>query len=140
MHTRLCFVRPVSSTADGFTLLEVLVALVVLGTGILGLSANAALVLRLVGDGSRLTVAATVATARLEQLRALPCASVVAGTAVTRGIEERWTVAPLGPGGEPRALEIHQTVTYRLRAFRRPDPERTQSFRGAVPCYAPNEP
>lgn len=135
MHTRHRFVRPVSSTGEGFTLLEVLVALIVLGTGILGLSANAALVLRLVGDGSRLTVAATVATARLEQLRALPCASVAAGTAVTRGIEERWAVAPLGPGGAPRALEVHLTVTYRLRAFRQADPARTQSFRGAVPCH-----
>jgi type II secretory pathway pseudopilin PulG len=135
MRTCDRFVRPVSSTGEGFTLLEVLVAFVVLGTGILGLSASAALVLRLVGDGSRLTVAATVVTARLEQLRALPCASVAPGTAVTGSIEERWAVAPLGPGGVPRALEVHLTVTYRLRAFRRAGPARTQSFRGAVPCH-----
>jgi prepilin-type N-terminal cleavage/methylation domain-containing protein len=119
---------------NGFTLLEVLVALVVLGTGILGLSAGAALVSRLVGDGSRLTVAATVATARLEQLRARPCASAASGTAVTRGIEERWAVASMGPPGEPRALEVQLSVTYRLRASRSADPARTQRFRGAVRC------
>ena len=118
----------------GFTLLEVLVALVVLSIGILGLSASAALVSRLVGDGSRLTVAGAVATARLEQLRALPCASVTPGAAVTRGIEERWTIAPMGPAGTPRALDVHLMMTYPLLAFRRADPTRTQSFRGAIPC------
>jgi prepilin-type N-terminal cleavage/methylation domain-containing protein len=123
------------SFVEGFTLLEVLVSLVVLSTGILGLAANAAMVSRLVGDGSRLTVAATVATARLEQLRAVPCASVASGTAVTRGIEERWTVTPVGPPGEPRALEVQLSLTYRLRAFQSADPARTQRFTGAVPCY-----
>lgn len=127
MRTRRPFIK-------GFTLLEVLVALVVLSTGILGLAANAALVSRLVGDGSRLTLAATAATARLEQLRAVPCASVTAGTAVTRGIEERWTLTPIGPAGEPRALEVQLSVRYRLRAFQGTDPTRTQRFRGAVPC------
>src|SRR5688500_19301925 len=93
-----------------FTLLEVIVALVVLGVGILGLSANASLVSRLVGDGSRLTLAATVATARLEQLRALPCARVSSGAATTRGIEERWIIAPMGTTGAP-ALEVQLSVT-----------------------------
>ena len=117
----------------GFTLLEVLVALVLLGTGILGLVVTAALVSRLVGDGSRLTTAATVATARVEQLRAFGCTAAASGSAVTRGIEERWTIAPLGPG-RPRGLEVQLSVTYRLRAFRGSDTTRTQRFRGAIPC------
>jgi type II secretory pathway pseudopilin PulG len=119
---------------DGFTLLEVLVALVVLTTGILGLAASAALVSRLIGDGTRLTLAATVATARLEHLRSLPCASVAAGSIVTRGIEERWGATPMGPPGQPSALEVQLSVTYRLRALQRADPARTQQFTGAVPC------
>ena len=127
MHTR-------PRSPEGFTLLEVLVALVVLSIGILGLAANAALVSRLVGDGSRLTLAATVATARLEQLSALPCASVASGTAVTRGVEERWTTSPVGPPGRPRAFEVQLSVAYRLRALHTPDPARTQRFRGAIPC------
>ena len=119
---------------SGFTLLEVLVALVILGVGILGLSANAALVARLIGDGSRLTLAATVATSRLEQIRALPCASAMSGTATTRGIEERWTVAPIGAAA--RALEVEIAVTYRVRATRHAAPERVQRFRSAVPCVS----
>lgn len=127
MRTRHAF-------AEGFTLLEVLVALVILTTGLLGLAANASVVSRLVGDGSRLTVAATVATARFEQLRAIPCGSVGAGAAMTRGIEERWTATPLGSAEAPRALEIQLSVTYRVRGFRSGDSARTQSFTGAIPC------
>ena len=116
-----------------FTLLEVLVALIVLAVGILGLSASSALVSRLLGDTSRLTIAATVATARLERLRGGSCAGAVPGSAVTRGIEERWTVAPMGqaPGA---ALEVQITVAYRLRTRGSASARRVQRFRGAVPC------
>lgn len=124
---------PHPRSSSGFTLLEVLVALTLLGTGILGLSASAALVSRLVGDGSRLTLAATVATARLEQLRALPCASGASGSATTRGIEERWSVAPMGSSGAG-ALEVQLSVTYRVRVSSGEDHTRTQRFHGAVPC------
>ncbi len=116
-----------------FTLLEVLVALTLLGAGILGLSASATLVSRMVGDGSRLTLAATVATARFEQLRALPCTNATSGSATRRGIEERWSVAPLEPTGG-HALDVQLAVTYRVRASHGTGPTRTQWFRGAVPC------
>ena len=117
-----------------FTLVEVLVALTTLGVGLLGLSASAVLVTRMVGDGSRLTIAATVAAARLEALRALPCAVATSGSAVTRGIEERWTVAPIGGPGAPVALEVELSVSYRLRSVPRASNARTQRFRGALPC------
>ena len=121
-----------SAGCRGFTLLEVLVALVLLSIGILGVSTSAALVSRMVGDGSRLTLAATIATARLEQLRAIPCASATSGTAITRGIEERWSVAALGPGQS--ALEVQLSVTYPLRTQFGTVPTRTQLFRGAIHC------
>jgi prepilin-type N-terminal cleavage/methylation domain-containing protein len=116
-----------------FTLLEVLVALVILGVGILGLSGNAALVSRLVGDGSRLTLAATVATTRLERLRTLPCAGITAGSATTRGIEESWSVAPMS-SGLASSLEVQLSVTYPVRISSGAHSSRTQHFRGAVPC------
>ena len=117
------------SPRPGFTLLEVLVALVILGVGILGLSANAALVSRLVGDGSRLTSAAMVATSRFELLRSLPCPSATSGSARTRGIEERWSVGTMSA----TTLEVEVSVTYPLRAAGSSS-SRTQRFRGAVPC------
>ena len=117
-----------------FTLLEVLVALTLLGAGVLGLSASATLVSRMIGDGARLTLAATIATARLERLRALPCANATSGSATTRGIEERWSVT--ATGSPARALEVELSVTYRVRASHAPGAMRTQRFRGAVPCAA----
>ena len=115
-----------------FTLVEVLVALVLLGAGILGLSASSTLVSRMIGDGSRLSLAATIATGRLEQLRAIGCASAASGTAVTRGIEERWSVAPVG--SSLAALDVHITVTYPLRVRHAGTVSRTQRFRGALHC------
>jgi prepilin-type N-terminal cleavage/methylation domain-containing protein len=114
-----------------FTLLEVLVALVILGVGVIGLAGNAALVSQLVGDGTRLSLAAAIATARVEQLRALPCAGVTAGSATTAGIEERWTVSPLGAAGRTSALEVQLAVTYRSPARS----TRTQRFHASVPCH-----
>lgn len=123
---------PPSAHRRGFTLLEVLVALVLLSIGILGVAMSAASVSRMVGDGSRLTLAATIATARLEQLRAIPCASATSGTAITRGIEERWSVAAMGAALS--ALEVQLSVTYPLRSQFGAGPTRTQLFRGAIHC------
>lgn len=123
---------PPSAHRRGFTLLEVLVALVLLSIGILGVAMSAASVSRMVGDGSRLTLAATIATARLEQLRAIPCASATSGTAITRGIEERWSVAAMGAALS--ALEVQLSVTYPLRSQFNAGPTRTQLFRGAIHC------
>jgi len=131
-HPRL--ILPHMRPRPGFTLLEVLVALTLLGTGVLGLSASAALVSRMIGDGSRLTLAATIATARLERLRALPCANATSGSATTRGIDERWSVIAIG--SPARALEVELSVAYRVRASHAPSATRTQLFRGAVPCAA----
>ena len=115
-----------------FTLLEVLIALVLLGVGVLGVSASATLVSRMIGDGSRLTLAATIAITRLEQLRAIPCASATSGAATTRGIEERWSVAAMSPALS--ALEVQLSVRYPLRAQFGTGPTRTQLFRGAIHC------
>jgi prepilin-type N-terminal cleavage/methylation domain-containing protein len=121
-----------SRPRHAFTLLEVLIALTLLGVGVLGLSAGATLVSRLAGDGSRLTVAATIAAARFERLRAVPCGFATGGSARTRGVDERWSVAPMGAAGG--ALEVRLAVTYELRAPHRTGHMRTQTFHGAIHC------
>jgi prepilin-type N-terminal cleavage/methylation domain-containing protein len=135
MHAATRLARDLRADRRAFTLLEVLVALVILGVGVLGLSGHAALVSRLVGDGARLTLAATIATTRLEQLRALACASVSSGTGITYGIEERWSVAPMSASGRVTALEVQLSVTYQLRRRASGHSIRTQQFRGTVPCH-----
>ncbi|HUL03143.1 MAG TPA: prepilin-type N-terminal cleavage/methylation domain-containing protein [Gemmatimonadales bacterium] len=66
----------------GFTLLEVVIALVVLEVGVLGLLATAATATRLIGRARRATRVTTLAAARLERLRTTVCASRTAGSEV----------------------------------------------------------
>lgn len=57
----------------GFTITEVIIAIVVLSVGLLGLASTAALTTRMIGRGQRSAVAATFATQRLELLRPAAC-------------------------------------------------------------------
>ncbi|HXE58144.1 MAG TPA: prepilin-type N-terminal cleavage/methylation domain-containing protein [Gemmatimonadales bacterium] len=112
---------------SGFTLVEVLVAVVVLAIGILGLVGTSAVVTRMVGQGKRTTNAAQVAGRRVEALRQLaktttpPCTALASGSATLGGgVSEQWVVSGSGrsrtvraivryPGGRGRTLT--DTVT-----------------------------
>ena len=65
---------------QGFTLVEVIVAILVLTVGILGLVTSAALVTRMIAKGQRSAVQSLFATRRLEMLRSTGCTSQAAGT------------------------------------------------------------
>lgn len=60
-----------SANDRGFTIVEVLVAVLVLGIGITALVGSSALVTRQIGRGRILTIATEVANQRLENLRLL---------------------------------------------------------------------
>lgn len=81
-----------ASRRDGFTLIELVVAIMILVVGVLGLAGTAGAVSRMVGGAAQQTIAANVAASRFERLRSLPCSQVVANTATTRSIAEKWTV------------------------------------------------
>jgi len=86
-----------ADTRPGFTIVEVLVALVILSIGVLALASTAALVARQMGTSARLSTAASLGQSRLERLAsAASCSAVRGGAATTAGIEERWTVAVAG--------------------------------------------
>jgi prepilin-type N-terminal cleavage/methylation domain-containing protein len=65
---------------QGFTLVEVIVAILVLTVGILGLVTSAALVTRMIARGQRSAVQSLFAQRRLEMLRSSACVSQAAGT------------------------------------------------------------
>ncbi|PYO41448.1 MAG: hypothetical protein DMD33_13435 [Gemmatimonadetes bacterium] len=67
---------------QGFTIVEVIIAVLVLTIGILGLVTSAALVTRMIGRGQRSAVAAQYAQRRLEMLRASGCKSPAGGSEV----------------------------------------------------------
>ena len=92
----------------GFTLVELLVAMMVFAVGMLGLAATAATVTKLMGGAKRQTIASTVAQSRMELLRASPCGALVAGTETSRGVTNKWTVEPI-----TRGVNVTDTVTFR---------------------------
>ncbi len=57
----------------GFTILEILIAVVVLMVGVLGLVMTAALVTRMMGSANRAQMAANYASQRMEQMRTAAC-------------------------------------------------------------------
>jgi Tfp pilus assembly protein PilV len=80
-----------------FTLVELLVACLVLAIGVLGLASTAVAVARLTGDSARSGEAAERGQAHMERLRSSQCA-LAGGTLTMRGISEWWASAP-APGG-----------------------------------------
>ena len=80
----------------GFTLIEVIVAMIILTVGVLGLAASAGAVSRLSSEGVRSSGAAALSGAKLEELRATPCANLANGTQTTGAYTLTWTIATSG--------------------------------------------
>jgi type IV pilus assembly protein PilV len=104
----------VSRTDRGFTVLEVLVAIIVLGVGVIALVGSSGLVTRMIGQGKRTTRGVQVAERRMEILRQQAagttpaCGSLASGAAAhPGGIDENWTVT-----AAPRSAAIRVVVTY----------------------------
>ena len=76
-----------------FTLLELLVACLVLGVGVLGLASTSVAVARLTGDSARAGTAVERGQARVESLRSSQC-TASGGTVTMGGIAEWWAAAP----------------------------------------------
>lgn len=105
-----------SARVRGFTLVELMVALMVMTVGILGLASTAGIVTRMMSGAVRQTVAANVVQARMELLRNQPCATVASGSATTRGVSESWTVIPAGPN----LIRIVDSASFSTMSRRQP--------------------
>lgn len=104
-----------SSARDGFTIVELIVAILILTIGVLGLAGSAAVVSRQLGTGNQLTIAATVAQTRFETLAAQDCANAVGGPVITRGITENWAVTG---SGQTRVIRDSLSYTVAKRGSR----------------------
>ena len=97
---------------SGFTVAEVLVAVVVLSVGILALAGSAALTSRMVGRGQHATSIGLAAASRVERLRqvafstAPPCSAAEwrSGSASGAGLDESWEL--LDPSGPVRRVML----------------------------------
>ncbi|MGB7212809.1 MAG: prepilin-type N-terminal cleavage/methylation domain-containing protein [Gemmatimonadales bacterium] len=105
-----------NGTRSGFTITEVMIAVVILGVGVLALAGGAAAATRMLGQGQRTTNAAAVGAARLERLRRAAnatnprCtnASFASGNGTTNNVTETWTVPTTGI-----ARTVLEVITYR---------------------------
>ena len=99
-------------TDTGFTVVEVLVAVVVLSVGVIALVSSAAMVTRMIGRGKMETRAAQVASRRLETLRRIAYSTSPRCTAggfanggpqTTQGVTETWQLT----GTSPRTITVN---------------------------------
>ena len=81
----------------GSTLIELLVAIVLLDLALLSLATVGAVTAKRVGDAGRRSRATMAVANRLERLSALPCPAIIAGAQqLERGVTETWSVARNG--------------------------------------------
>jgi prepilin-type N-terminal cleavage/methylation domain-containing protein len=89
--------RPRLAARRGFTLVELMVAVLLLSVGLTSVIATSSAISRMMGGSIREATAATLAASRFETLRGSRCAAITAGTATTRGITETWKVTKINP-------------------------------------------
>ena len=90
--------RPVAGERRGLTLVEVIVAIILLAVGLLAMAKLAASAAIAVRGGGTQVVAAAIAQSRFDSLMSVPCVNLAvggartSGTSLTRGVRETWVV------------------------------------------------
>jgi Tfp pilus assembly protein PilV len=101
----------------GFTIIEALVALLILDVGILGLATTTAVVTRMIRQGRAASEAAALAHARLEVLRSEGCGPPSSGAETRPGATVRWTVdVPPFPRARVLRVRVQRATARGLRA------------------------
>ncbi len=110
----------------GFSVVEVLVALVLIAVGLLGMAGSAALALRTASAAARQQSAVQLATTRLARLTAAGCASAADGATSDDGsVREDWTIGPLVGGMRFISARVNWRATSGTQAL---------SLSSAIPC------
>jgi prepilin-type N-terminal cleavage/methylation domain-containing protein len=119
--------RTGTSRHRGVSIVEVLVALVLLAVGLLGVAGNGAIAMRASGGAARERRAAQRAGDRLAALREQGCASARSGTLVdpAAALVERWTVGAVAAGAALVDAEVR---------WRAPAGQRVLLLRGGILC------
>lgn len=114
----------------GFTIIEVLIAVLILSVGLLGLVSSGALVTRMISEGNRFTEASTVANRRFEMFRSQwppnSCAGASNGSTTAQGFAVSWTVTSVSSG---KARQVQLTIVSGMARG-----TRTYTFYRTIPC------
>lgn len=113
-------------TRRGFSLVELMVAMVLLAIGVLGLAGVSAYAVRQTNTAQARNAATLIAESRMEELRSRTCANVTAGTrTLPNGIVESWNVAAIN--STTRSVTGRVIFTRRSGRIARPDTIFTQT-------------
>lgn len=91
--------RAIARPRNGTSLVEVLIAAVMMTVAVLGLLGSSTSISQQMGAGRRQMMAASIAQRRLDSLLSVPCSALSAtpnGSGVSSGIQESWTVSGSG--------------------------------------------
>ena len=99
----------------GLTLVEMMVAVILLGIGMLGLAGFTIVASKQMGGAARQSTAALVVQSRLDSLASINCTALASGgtesgSTVTQGVKERWVIAD---GNDIKTID--DTVTFKGR-------------------------
>ncbi len=109
--------RHCAAARRGATLIELMVAMILLSIGLFSVLGTSGSVVKQLGGGRNQTVAAGIAQARLDSLTSIGCQSLTPGNATSSGtskrreIEESWTVID---GRNIKTIQITMKVPGRM--------------------------
>ena len=98
------------TTRAGLTLIEVVIAILILTVGALALAGSSVVMMRRLSDSARTAAGASVGRNRIESSLAAPCSALAGGSEQILGIHSEWSVA-----GTQNSADIKQRVTYPAR-------------------------
>jgi len=111
MRSRTRRRRRLTRPRHGFTVIEMIIAIIVMAVGVMGLAGTARYVAMQMGNGRTQTIAATFATKVADSLSARRCSSIVGGTQTKRGVTITWTVAD-----STRTKWVTEQVQYKTKS------------------------
>lgn len=119
----------------GFTIIEVLIAIIILSIGVLALSSSSGAVTRMMYSGKAKTQATSVALSILDSLRTSaqsttpPCSGLFGSSWTRGGMTALWAVtSQASPVANGSARVIELRLTYRIGSQRAGDTLRTTIF------------
>jgi prepilin-type N-terminal cleavage/methylation domain-containing protein len=112
----------------GFTIIEVLVAVLILTVGVLGLAGTAAAVTRLITQGQIYSEATALATERIEILRSMACDHMTASSETRGRYTVTWSFRDVGVDGRARQVKVD------VQSPRPGDTPRTDTFSTTIGC------
>ena len=111
----------------GLTLIEMIIAIIVMSIGVMALAGTASYVGTQMGGGRAQTIASAMSNKIADSLAARRCPSLVNGSQTNRGVTVSWTVTPASPA---RTVTVNQTVQYKLKRGQ----TKTVTYRMIVEC------